>query len=99
MNNVGKLHVKHASSSFQLHYHTSISSGNVSVTTKGALFWTVMCVCACCEPSLLKTIAPDCTADQKGWVHTTRVEKQGRGKEGGKEAGRQGKKLNGGMNE
>ena len=45
---------------------------------------------------LLKTIAPDCTADQKGWVHATRVEnreEERKRKEGGRE------KLNGGMNE
>lgn len=46
--------------------------------------------------SLLKTIAPDCSADQKGWVHATRVENR---EEGRKEGGREEKKLNGGMNE
>ena len=36
--------------------------------------------------SLLKTIAPDYTADQKGWMHATRVENRegGRGVRKGK---------------
>lgn len=38
--------------------------------------------------SLLKTIAQDCSADQKGWLHATRVENRGGGKEVGKKGGK-----------
>ena len=82
VSNVGKLHVK-------LHYRTQeITQKRLGFVQWGEVFRAV-CARARC---LLKTIAPDCAADQKGWMHATGVEKTGR-REGEK------KKLNGGVNE